>query len=75
LYFAEFKVRAGMDCEPLTVANGTTLAALYQLLANKHGLPLDAQRIRPAMNAQFCQWADVLTHQAEVVFIQPVSGG
>lgn len=73
LYFASLRDAAGVDAE--TVAHDGDLHSLYDLLRQRHALPLPQARLRVAVDGAFAQWDAVPRDGAEVAFIPPVSGG
>ena len=76
LYFASCRDAVGRSSERLAVPDGTTVAALLEVLAGRHAR---LQRVLPtarvAVNREFREPAHVLLPGDEVVLIPPVSGG
>ena len=73
LYFASLRDAAGRESEILPQPE--SLAALYEQLRARHGLPLARERLRVAVDGAFCAWDAAVPEGAEVAFIPPVSGG
>ena len=73
LYFASLRDAAGRESELLP--RPESLAALYEELRARHGLPLARERLRVAVDGAFCAWDANVPEGAEVAFIPPVSGG
>jgi molybdopterin synthase sulfur carrier subunit len=73
LYFASLRDCAGVASE--TLATPQSLAALYEALRERHGLPMARERLRVAMDGAFCAWDAPVREGAEIAFIPPVSGG
>jgi sulfur-carrier protein len=74
LYFAALRDAAG--CAEEGVAEvPADLAALYDLLAGRHGFTLARDRVRVARNGEFARWGDVAAPGDEIAFLPPVSGG
>ena len=73
LYFASLRDAAGIASESLP--RPASLAALYEELRARHGLPLARERLRVAIDGAFCGWDAPVPENAEVAFIPPVSGG
>ena len=73
-YFALLREKSGCSGEALATA-APTLRQLYEELKAKYGFPLACERLRVAVNDEFCSWDDSLPDGARVVFIPPVSGG
>jgi len=74
LYFASLRDAAGCDAEPVP-ASTTDARELYALLRRKHAFPLDAERLRVAINGEFAAWDRQLADGDEIAFLPPVSGG
>lgn len=73
-YYAVLRERAGRSDEALdTVA--ADAAALYDILAARHGFDLPRAMLRVAVNAEFTDWDRPLRDGDEVVFLPPVAGG
>lgn len=73
-YFALFREQAGTGREEVST-RARTPAELYEELRDRHGLSLEAQRIRVAVNDEFAPWNRELQEGDRVVFIPPVAGG
>jgi len=73
LYFASLRDAAGVASEQ--VARPDNLRALYDGLRARHALPLPPERLRVAMDGDFCDWDASVREGAEIAFIPPVSGG
>lgn len=73
LYFASLRDVAGVERETLDHAGD--LAALYDVLRERHGFAWTPETLRVALDGAFARWSDVPGEGAEVAFIPPVSGG
>ena len=73
LYFASLRDAAGVGSEQ--VPRPDSLRDLYEALRLRHALPLEAARLRVAVDGAFCDWDAPVAEGAEVAFIPPVSGG
>lgn len=73
-YFALLREQRGLNEELVETTAGTPLA-LYQELAERHGLTAAAQTLKVAVNAEFREWDTALANGDLVVFIPPVAGG
>src|SRR5258708_23406081 len=76
LYFAAARERAGISSEPLDLPEGATAAHALELACEKHPalVPL-AERLRIAVDEDFCAPDRKLREGAQVALIPPVSGG
>lgn len=73
-YFALLREQAGRSSE--TVASGARDArALYEELRARHGLLLQPEQLRVAVNEEFADWSHPLHEGDSVVFLPPVAGG
>ena len=73
-YHAMLREQAGCDEETIATLAATP-AALFEELRRKHGFTLPAERLRVAVNGDFCRWSVPLPADALVVFIPPFAGG
>jgi molybdopterin converting factor subunit 1 len=73
-YYAVLRERAGCSDETLHTA-APDAAALYDILAARHGFDLPRVMLRVAVNAEFTSWDRPLRDGDEVVFLPPVAGG
>lgn len=73
-YFAILREQAGRDSETLDTG-ASTPRQLYSELAARHGFELHAERLRVAVNDEFCDWSQPLADGDRLVFIPPVAGG
>jgi molybdopterin synthase sulfur carrier subunit len=48
---------------------------LYTQLQRQHGFALAPERLRVAINGEFCSWDRALADGDEIAFLPPVSGG
>jgi len=74
LYFAALRDAAGCAEESIP-EHRDSLAALYQLLAARHGFTLPRERVRVARNGDFARWEEAPAPGDEIAFLPPVSGG
>ena len=74
LYFAQLRDWRGLAREELDT-DSTTLGALYEELAARHGFGLPRARVRVAQNDVLTQWDESVSAGAVIVFLPPVSGG
>lgn len=73
LYFGVLRERRGVESEAVQIAEGITLATLYQQI-----FPGPAEGRLPiafARNETYARGTDVLTDGDDVVFLPPVGGG
>jgi molybdopterin converting factor subunit 1 len=73
-YFALLREQAGCSREELRTQARTPLE-LYQELRRLHGLALDPQFLRVAINDEFGDWRTSLAEGDTVAFLPPVAGG
>lgn len=75
-YFAAAKERAGVDAEPLELADGQTVLELRKILHNRHPNLAPLLKIcRFGCNDAFVQDDHVLMQNDEVLVLPPASGG
>jgi molybdopterin synthase sulfur carrier subunit len=75
LYFAALREQAGKESETLSTAAPVDAAALYARLAQQYGFTLPQNRLRAAVNHDFCDWQQTLANGDTVAFIPPIAGG
>jgi molybdopterin converting factor subunit 1 len=76
LYFAVFRERLGVEGEPLTVAEGATVADALAMLEAQHAIVKTLRgRYRVAVNQAMVGVEHVLEAGDELVLIPPVAGG
>lgn len=73
-YFAILRDQAGTSAERVET-DAHTAAALYEELRERHRFKLELDRLRVAINGDFCPIDAPLADGDEVVFIPPVAGG
>ena len=73
LYFAGLRDASGIASEVL--ANPASLEALYEDLRVRYAFPLTRNKVRVAVDGEFCAWTAAIADGAEIAFIPPVSGG
>lgn len=73
LYFAGLRDAAGIASEVL--ADPASLETLYEDLRVRYAFPMTREKVRVAINGEFCAWTAAVTDGAEIAFIPPVSGG
>lgn len=78
-YFASVRERLGIDNEQVDVAAATTVAALLDLLAARHGdkgqRVLKDARVLAAVNQVVAEPQTLVRSGDEVAFFPPVTGG
>jgi molybdopterin synthase sulfur carrier subunit len=78
-YFASVRERLGIDSEQVEVAGMTTVAALLDLLAARHGEKgqrvLKDARVLAAVNQVVAESQAPVRSGDEVAFFPPVTGG
>jgi molybdopterin synthase sulfur carrier subunit len=78
-YFASVRERLGIDSEQVEVAGMTTVAALLDLLAARHGEKgqrvLKDARVLAAVNQVVAESQAAVRSGDEVAFFPPVTGG
>ncbi|MGH8207264.1 MAG: NTP transferase domain-containing protein, partial [Steroidobacteraceae bacterium] len=72
-YFALLREQAGRGSEELQTQAHTPLQ-LYQELRRRHGLSLEPQFLRVAINDEFGDWRASLSEGDTVAFLPPVAG-
>jgi molybdopterin synthase catalytic subunit len=76
LYFAVFRERLGVEGEPLTIADGATVADALATLEGKHAIVKTLRgRYRVAVNQAMVGDEHALADGDELVLIPPVAGG
>lgn len=73
-YYALLREQAGRGHESLETTAATP-RELYAELRGRYSFSLEPERLRVAVNAEFCDWDRPLTAGDAVVFIPPVAGG
>lgn len=73
-YYAALREQAGRSGETVQTSADTP-AALYAELRGAHGLRLERDILRVAVNDAFGSWDQPLQDDDRVVFIPPVAGG
>ena len=76
LYFASFREAAGTDEETRSVAEGTTVGALWEEL--RAAVPLFAKYSSmpaAAVNCEYVPAGRALAENDEIAFLPPVAGG
>lgn len=73
-YYAQLRDERGCEEEAL-VCDSRTAAELYDDLRREHGLSLDRQNLKVAIDDEFSDWSTELQDGNRVVFIPPVAGG
>lgn len=73
-YFAMLREQAGRGSEELQT-RAATPADLYEELRQRHGLTLEREFLRVAVNDEFGDWRVALNEGDTVVFLPPVAGG
>ena len=74
-FFARLRELAGAETEGLSVAPGSTLSDVYDVLKRKHSALPERATVRAAINQEFAEWDAQVADSDEVAFIPPVSGG
>lgn len=78
-YFASVRERLGIDNEQVEAAAATTVAALLDLLATRHGdkgqRVLKDARVLAAVNQVVAEPQTLVRSGDEVAFFPPVTGG
>jgi len=76
LYFASFRDAAGRDEENRNLAEGTSVRALWQMLAREVPRFASFPNMPPAaVNREYARGETVLKDGDEVAFLPPVAGG
>ena len=73
-YFALFREQRGLSDEVLNTS-AATLSDLYRELSSLYRFSLPIDKVRVAVNDEFCDWQNPIEENAKVVFIPPVAGG
>ncbi len=73
-YFAALQEQAKLGEETMTT-DLKTYSELYQSLVIRYGFSIPLNQIQVAVDNQFTSLSELITDQAQVVFIPPVSGG
>jgi len=73
-YFAALREQAGRSEEMLT-SRARDARELYAELRAAHGLKLQPEQLRVAINEEFGEWSQPLNDGDTVVFLPPVAGG
>jgi molybdopterin synthase sulfur carrier subunit len=74
LYFALLRDQRGLSTEEVAT-DATTVAELYQELADLHNFSLPPKMLMAALNEEMCSWKTELAAGDTVAFIPPVAGG
>jgi molybdopterin converting factor subunit 1 len=73
-YFALLREQAGTAAEAV-LTEATDAAALFAERSREHHFSLPPERLRVAINGDFCTFETTLSDGDEVVFLPPVAGG
>lgn len=73
-YFALLREQAGRNSETVT-SQARDARELYRELRARHGLLLEPEQLRVAVNEEFADWSQALRDGDIVVFLPPVAGG
>jgi molybdenum cofactor guanylyltransferase len=73
-YFAMLREKAGKTAETVETP-APTLAGLYEELRARYGFPLEAARVRVAVNGAYVPMETAVAEDMAVTFIPPVAGG
>ncbi len=73
-YFALLREQAGRNSETVS-SRARDARALYEELRVRHGLLLEPEQLRVAVNEEFADWSQLLREGDSVVFLPPVAGG
>lgn len=73
-YFALLREQAGKSSETIS-SRARDARELYQELRARHGLRLEPEQLRVAVNEDFADWSQPLHDGDSVVFLPPVAGG
>ena len=74
LYFAQLATKAKCAEERLSTS-ATTLAALFTELKERHAWDLAVDKVRFALNDDFCETVDLFQDGDTVAIMPPMSGG
>ncbi len=73
-YFALLREQAGCNAETVHT-QARDARELYRELRARHGLQLEPEQLRVAVNEDFAEWSHPLRDGDTVVFLPPVAGG
>lgn len=73
-YFALLREQAGRNAETVS-SQARDARELYRELRARHGLQLEPEQLRVAVNEEFADWSQALREGDTVVFLPPVAGG
>jgi molybdopterin-guanine dinucleotide biosynthesis protein A len=73
-YFALLREQAGRNSETVS-SRARDARELYAELRARHGLLLEPEQLRVAVNEEFADWSQALRDGDSVVFLPPVAGG
>jgi len=73
-YCAVLREQAGRTDEWVDTLSATP-RELYEELRTRYAFALTPERLRVAVNEEFCEWSQRLIEGDAVVFIPPVAGG
>ena len=75
-WFASLAERVGVNSESVEVPDGTDVAGLWRMLAERHA-SLAGIQYRPlaACDLTYASWEQSLDGVTEVAFLPPLSGG
>jgi len=73
-YFALLREQAGRNSESVS-SRARDARELYEELRARHGLLLQPEQLRVAVNEEFADWSHPLREGDSVVFLPPVAGG
>ena len=73
-YFALLREQAGRNAETVR-SPARDARELYRELRARHGLLLEPEQLRVAVNEDFAEWSHPLQEGDTVVFLPPVAGG
>jgi molybdopterin-guanine dinucleotide biosynthesis protein A len=73
-YFALLREQAGRNAETVS-SQARDALELYRELRARHGLLLEPEQLRVAVNEDFADWSKELHDGDRVVFLPPVAGG
>jgi molybdopterin-guanine dinucleotide biosynthesis protein A len=73
-YFALLREQAGRSTETVS-SQARDARELYRELRARHGLLLEPEQLRVAVNEEFADWSQPLRDGDNVVFLPPVAGG
>lgn len=73
-YYAALREQRGVSFENVET-DCATVQDLYKDLQHRYQLRLDADRLKVAVNNEYCEWNYVLRDRDNVIFLPPVNGG